>query len=98
PLLLAAGLGFRGSNGGTEADAIEAIALCLERGADLNAVNAAGDTAVHIAATTNFAEGGTAAGSTAIVSFLAARGAKLDVKNKRGRTPLEAVLSARERG
>ena len=96
PLLLAAGLGFRGSIGGTEAMALEAIAFSLERGADVNAVNTTGDTAVHIAATTNFAESGTSAGSLAIVRFLVERGARLDIRNKQGRTALEAVLRAKE--
>ena len=62
PLLLAAGLGYRGPIGGTEAMALDAIAFSLEQGADINAVNAAGDTAVHVAATTNFNESGTAGG------------------------------------
>ena len=96
PLMLAAGLGFRGPIGGTEAMALEAIAFSLEHGADVNAVNATGDSAVHIAATTNFAESGTSAGSLAIVKFLVARGARLDVRNKQGRTALEAVLRAKE--
>jgi uncharacterized protein len=96
PLLLAAGLGFRGPIGGTEAMALEAIAFSIERGADVNAVNTVGDTAVHIAATTNFAESGTSAGSLAIVKFLAERGARLDIRNKQGRTALEAVLRAKE--
>jgi ankyrin repeat protein len=96
PLLLAAGLGFRGPIGGTEQMALEAIAFSLEHGADINAVNTAGDTAVHVAATTNFAESGTAAGSLPIVAFLVERGARLDVRNKQGRTALEAVLRARE--
>ena len=96
PLLLAAGLGYRGPIGGTEAMARDAIAFSLEQGADLNAVNAAGDTAVHVAATTNFAESGTAAGSLALVKFLVERGARLDVRNKQGRTALESVLRAKE--
>jgi ankyrin repeat protein len=96
PLLLAAGLGYRGPIGGTEAMAIEAIRFSLEQGADINAVNAAGDTAVHIAATTNFNESGTAEGSLAIVTFLVERGARLDVRNRQGRTALEAVLRAKE--
>ncbi len=96
PLLLSAGVGHRGAIGGTEAMAIETIALSLERGADINAVNNAGDTAVHVAATTDFAGSGTAAGSARIIRFLAERGATLDVKNKQGRTPLDAVLRARE--
>jgi ankyrin repeat protein len=96
PLLLSSGLGFRGAIGGTEQMALEAIRFSLEHGADINEVNAAGDTAVHIAATTNFAESGTAAGSLAIVRFLADRGAKLDVHNKQGRTALESVTRSRE--
>jgi ankyrin repeat protein len=96
PLMLAAGLGFRGPIGGTEAMALEAIAFSLAQGADVNAVNAAGDTAVHIAATTNFSESGTAEGSIAIVKFLVEHGARLDVRNKQGRTALESVLRAKE--
>jgi uncharacterized protein len=96
PLLLAAGLGFRGPIGGTEAMALEAIVFSLDRGADVNAVNAVGDTAVHIAATTNFAESGTSAGSLAIVKVLVERGARLDIRNKQGRTALESVLRAKE--
>jgi ankyrin repeat protein len=96
PLMLAAGLGFRGPIGGTEAMALDAIAFSLAQGADVNAVNAAGDTAVHIAATTNFTESGTAGGSLAVVKFLVERGARLDVRNKQGRTALESVLRAKE--
>ena len=76
--------------------AIEAIAFSLEQGADINAVNTAGDTAVHIAATTNFNESGTAEGSLAIVKFLVERGARLDIRNKQGRTALESVLRGKE--
>jgi uncharacterized protein len=96
PLLLAAGLGYRGPIGGTEAMALEAIAFSLARGADIDAVNAAGDTAVHVAATTNFNESGTAEGSLAIVRFLVERGARLDIRNKQNRTALEAVLRGKE--
>ena len=96
PLLLSAGLGYRGPIGGTEAMALDAIAFSLEQGADINAVNAAGDSAVHVAATTNFAESGTAMGSLAVVKFLAERGARLDIRNKQGRTALESVLRAKE--
>jgi uncharacterized protein len=96
PLLLAAGLGFRGPIGGTERMALDAIAFSLEQGADLNAANAAGETAVHMAATTNFAESGTSEGSLAIVTFLVERGARLDIRNKQGRTALESVLRAKE--
>ena len=96
PLLLAAGLGYRGPMGGTEAMALDAIAFSLEQGADIDAVNAAGDTAVHVAATANFAESGTASGSLAIVKYLTERGARPDVRNKQGRTALESVLRGKE--
>jgi ankyrin repeat protein len=96
PLLLAAGLGYRGPIGGSEQMALDALAFTLEHGADINAVNTAGDTAVHVAATTNFAESGTSAGSLAIVKFLVARGARLDIRNKQGRTAFESVLRAKE--
>jgi ankyrin repeat protein len=96
PLLLAAGLGYRGAIGGTETMALEAIRFSLAQGADIDAVNAAGDSALHVAATTNFEESGTAAGSMAIVRFLVEHGAKLDTRNKQGRTALESVLRARE--
>lgn len=96
PLLLAAGLGYRGAIGGTEAMALEAITFSLAHGADINAVNTAGDSALHIAATTNFEESGTAGGSMAIVRFLVEQGARLDTRNKQGRTALESVVRARE--
>ncbi len=87
PIILAAGISAKGNNPdrGTEQSAIEAIKLCLDLGADINATNNAGDTAVHVAL-----------GNPAIVRFLAGHGARLDVRNKRGRTPLEAALAARD--
>ena len=88
-LLLAAGLGAdRGGNNplrGGEIDALAALEICLAQGLDINAVNTGGDTALH-----------TAIGSPRIIQFLAERGARLDARDKRGRTPLEAALNARE--
>jgi ankyrin repeat protein len=93
PLLLAAGTGSRGIGNYFDRvsldQAIEAVRLCLEAGNDINAVNAAGHTAVHIAATSNL-------GSPEMIQFLVDRGAAFDVPDKRGRTPLEAVLASRE--
>jgi ankyrin repeat protein len=58
---------------------LEAAKLCVEKGADVNATNSMGLTAVHGAANR---------GSDDILQFLAEEGAKLDVSDKQGRTPL----------
>jgi ankyrin repeat protein len=59
--------------------ALEAARLALDLGADVNAANEAGDTALH---------GAASKGYDAIVQQLASKGARLEVRNKRGRTPL----------
>lgn len=94
PVLLAAAASA-GRNGGedarvTESAALEAIKVAVDAGVDVNAVNATGDTALHLAATTN-------QGSPSIIRFLADKGANLNVKNKAGRTPLDAAMRARDR-
>jgi ankyrin repeat protein len=58
---------------------IEAAKLCLEKGADVNAVDSQGFTAMH---------GATNRGFDAMVKLLAEHSAKLDVKDKQGRTPM----------
>ncbi|MBV9401578.1 MAG: ankyrin repeat domain-containing protein [Bryobacterales bacterium] len=58
--------------------AVEAAKLALQFGADVNATNDAGDTALH---------GAASKGYDAIVQELADKGAQLEVKNRRGRTP-----------
>jgi ankyrin repeat protein len=90
PLIIAAGLGWRDGNmaiptrdRGTESALIDAIKICLARGADLNAANADGTTALHAAA---------ARAGNDIVKFLAAQGARLDARNKDGLTPLDIAL------
>ena len=81
PLMMAAGVGHEpGITRSTEADALEAVYLCVELGADVNAVNERGDTALHGAAWRERAD--------SIVQFLVDRGAELDVKNNREWTPL----------
>ena len=63
----------------TEQGAIDAARLAIVLGNDVNAANAAGDTAMHGAASMRW---------NALVKLLAEKGAALDVRNKRGRTPL----------
>ncbi len=84
PLMAAAGLGTNAPDeeAGTEAEALIAAQMLLDLGADIDAVDAQGDTAMHGAAYGNF---------PAVVGLLAASGADSEVwrqKNAAGRTPL----------
>jgi uncharacterized protein len=91
-LIVAAGIGWKdgGDNlntldQGTQADAIEAVKLCLQRGLDIHAANDAGTTAVHAAVMRGEAD--------EIIRFLVANGAKVDAKNKQQQTPLDLALA-----
>jgi ankyrin repeat protein len=90
PLMVASGLGVPlvatedDVQGAAKGDPIEAIKLFLAAGADVNATNDLGFTAIHYAAQT---------GRTRIIELLAANGAKLDVKNKAGKTPLDLAMT-----
>ncbi len=89
-LILAVGSDGRGRDGeDAEADKLEAINVCFDVGVPVNAANAAGDTAAHLAATSKSA-------SPKVLALLAQHGVKFDVKNKAGRTPLDAALRARD--
>ena len=81
-VMAAAGLMWRdASSKGSEADDIEIIRMCLDRGADINAATTDSlDTALH---------GAAGRGADAVVRFLVDRGARLDAKNKKGLTPLD---------
>jgi uncharacterized protein len=57
---------------------IDAVRLCLELGADVNATNSMGLTALL---------GAVNRGSNDIIELLVKRGAHLEVKDKEGRTP-----------
>jgi ankyrin repeat protein len=82
--------GFRGSNVQTPVqDAIDAIALCLARGANLDAADETGQTALHLAA---------ASAEESVVRFLADKGANPLLKDQKGRTPLDAALAGGGRG
>jgi ankyrin repeat protein len=89
-LLLAAGMGSTRSRRvipliEPQSLILEAVTAAVSLGADVNEVNPAGDTALHIAASN---------GQDTIVQFLADHGAQLDMKNKRGQTPLALALTA----
>jgi ankyrin repeat protein len=84
PLMAASGIGSMApeEEAGSEEEAIEAVKLLLALGADVNAVDDNGETAMHGAAYKNLPK---------VVALLAECGAKIDVwnrKNKYGWTPL----------
>jgi ankyrin repeat protein len=84
PLMAAAGLGTKEAQeeAGEEPEAVEAVALLLDHGADINGVDDNGDTAMHGAAYNQYPR---------VVNLLAQRGADPKVwsrPNKTGRTPL----------
>ena len=68
------------------ASGIDAVKAAVELGADVNAVSATGDTALHLAAFHGF---------KTVVRYLAGLGARLDATNNRGETPLDRALAAR---
>lgn len=83
-LMAAAGVGmfYVNEDSGTNEDALEAVKVALEHGADINAADNKGDTALH---------GGAWRGSNAIVRLLVDSGARLDAVNRNGFTPLRVA-------
>lgn len=63
----------------TETAALAAVKAALELGADVNAVDDLGETALH---------GAAALGFDTVVQFLVDRGANVNVRNKAGESPL----------
>ncbi|HEU4692897.1 MAG TPA: ankyrin repeat domain-containing protein [Vicinamibacterales bacterium] len=91
-LMLAAGAGWRtgetilgGLDYGPESDAIGAVKLCLERGADVHATDEDGLTALHHAVPRG----------AGVVQLLVDHGASVDTKDKRGRLPLDVAEGVR---
>jgi ankyrin repeat protein len=82
PLMAAVGMAQNDARLAQESSALAVVQALVEIGADINATNRAGQTALH---------GATRAGRNTIVQFLAEHGAALDVKDKQGRTPLDVA-------
>lgn len=80
--------GERPTQEALERESLEPVKVALELGADVNAANEDGDTALHVA---------TAAQFNSIIQLLVQNGADLGAKNKNGVTPL-ALASRRPRG
>ena len=72
-----------------ESRVLETVRAVVAAGADVNAANQAGDTALHTAADQRH---------DTVIQFLADHGAAINVKNKRGLTPLGTLLSRGGRG
>jgi ankyrin repeat protein len=85
PLMVAAGVGIwaPGENPGTHEEALAAVKLILDLGADVNAIDDNGDTALHGAVYRG--------GNILVIQVLADKGAKLDVVNKKGWMPVTAA-------
>ena len=84
PLMVASGLGR--VRRGEEKDALEAVKVAVELGADVNATSNIGLTALH---------GAAMSGANSIVQFLVEKGANLDAIDKAGQTPLAKALNIR---
>jgi uncharacterized protein len=86
PIMAAAGLGApRGGDEevtelGDRNDPVDVMRVLVDKGADVNAANDAGMTAMHYAVQR---------GTDRLIEFLAGKGARFDVKNKQGRTPAD---------
>ncbi len=84
PFMAAAGVGWRLEvSRGRESDAVEALQMLLDLGADINQADQNGDTPLHGAAGRH---------APAIIEFLVANGADLHAQNEKGWTPLDIAL------
>ena len=85
--MVAAGVGTSspGEDPGSEPEVLEAVKVALAAGADVNAVDKNGETAMHGAAYKH---------GPSVAQFLAEKGAKVELwnhPNKKGWTPLKIV-------
>jgi ankyrin repeat protein len=77
---VAAGMGYTDANRSTEAQALEAVRLCVSLGLDVNAATDKGETPMH---------GAARRGANSIIQYLADNGAAINAANKQGITPLD---------
>jgi ankyrin repeat protein len=73
----------------TEGQALKAVQLLIDHGANINAQDAVGETALHGAAFQGWNE---------MVKLLVKNHAKVDVKDARGKTPEDAAMGRIPRG
>ena len=84
PLMVAAGIGWRGNFSQTAPDSwMKAVHFLMEIGADVNAVDTNGYTALH---------GAAALGNDEMVEFLLALGARVDAINAAGNSPADMAF------
>jgi ankyrin repeat protein len=89
PLIVAAQgetTGARARGGAAEPRVLETVKLLIELGADVNARDRAGNTALHVLAARRPA-------FDTVVQLLADRGAALDMTNQKGESPLALALA-----
>jgi uncharacterized protein len=87
PLMAATGVGVGAPEeaAGTEPEVLESVKLMLKHGADINAIDANGETAMHGAAYRNHPK---------VVQLLADKGAKIDVWNRANKSGLTPIVIA----
>jgi ankyrin repeat protein len=82
-LMVAAGVAYNDHIKGTEAEALEAVKLCVSLGLDVNAATDKGETALH---------GAAHRGADSIAKYLIDNGGNVKARNKRGFTALDIAL------
>ncbi len=82
-LMVAAGVNYNDHIKGTEAEALEAVKICVSLGLDVNAATDKGETALH---------GAAKRGADSITKYLVEKGANVNARNKRGFTPLDLAM------
>ena len=82
-LMVAAGLNWNDHIKGTEAEALQAVQLCVSLGLDVNAATDKGETAL---------QGAAKRGADSITKYLVEKGVNVNARNKRGFTALDLAM------